>query len=221
MIRSAGCALASVLLASVFSAVQAQAPVQGIYTCVDGKGRKLTADRPIAECLDREQKVLNPSGTVKATVAPALTAQERLDKEKRATAETQERARQAEERGRDRALLMRYPDKAMHDKGRAEALAQVEVVLRSTKLRLEELSRQRAALENEMEFYRKDPGKAPSTLRRQVDENTQSLTGQKQFIADQEAEIKRVNARFDEELVRLKQLWSPPVAPPVATSKTR
>jgi hypothetical protein len=44
---------------------------------------------------------------------------------------------------------------------------------------------------------------------------------QSRFIADQDAEIKRVNDRFDEELQRLKQLWAQqsPVAP--ATNKKR
>jgi hypothetical protein len=46
--------------------------VGGVYTCIDAKGRKLTADRPIPECTDREQKILNPSGTVKAKVGPSL-----------------------------------------------------------------------------------------------------------------------------------------------------
>jgi hypothetical protein len=38
---------------------------QAIYSCVDGAGRKITADRPISECSDRAQKKINPSGTVK------------------------------------------------------------------------------------------------------------------------------------------------------------
>ena len=64
------------------SAWAQQPPVTGgVYTCTDAKGRKLTADRPIAECTDREQKILNPSGTVKAKVGPSLTAQEKADLE--------------------------------------------------------------------------------------------------------------------------------------------
>src|SRR5436190_9468818 len=47
---------------------QAWSQSEGIYTCVDSKGRRLTADRPIAECTDRVQKELNPSGTVKRQV---------------------------------------------------------------------------------------------------------------------------------------------------------
>ncbi|HET7868163.1 MAG TPA: DUF4124 domain-containing protein, partial [Burkholderiaceae bacterium] len=29
----------------------------GIYSCTDARGRRLTSDRPIIECLDREQRV--------------------------------------------------------------------------------------------------------------------------------------------------------------------
>ena len=194
----------------------------GIYTCTDARGRKLNSDRPIVECIDREQKVLNPSGTVKAKVGPTLTAQERADLEAQQKAEIEERARLNEEKRRDRALLTRYPNKAVHDKERAEALAQIAVVRHAALNRVEELLRQRAVVNAEMEFYKKDPSKAPASVRRQIDEVTQSLAIQGRFIADQDSEIKRVNARFDEELLRLKQLWAlhAPVAP-AATGKAR
>ena len=103
---------------------------------------------------------------------------------------------------------MRYPSNTVHDKERAEALSQVGVVRQAAVNRAEELLRQRAAISLEMEFYKKDPSKAPSSLRRQVDEVTQSLAIQNRFIADQDGELKRVNARFDDELGRLKQLWA-------------
>ena len=56
-------------------AASATAQTAGIYTCVDAKGRKITSDRPIADCIDREQVELNPSGTVRRKVGPTLTAQ--------------------------------------------------------------------------------------------------------------------------------------------------
>jgi hypothetical protein len=194
----------------------------GIYTCIDARGRKLTADRPIVECLDREQKILNPSGTVKAKVGPSLTAQERADQEARQKAAFEEQARISEEKRRDRALLTRYPSRAVHDEERAQALTQIGVVRQAALHRVEELMRQRTAINDEMEFYKKDPSKAPPAVRRQVDELAQSLAIQGRFIADQDAEIKRVNARFDEELLRLKQLWAllSPV-PSGTTSKAR
>lgn len=182
--------------------------IGGVYTCVDAKGRKLTADRPIPECTDREQKVLNPSGTVKAKVGPTLTAQERADLELKEKRDIEERNRTADEKRRDRALLTRYPNKAVHDQERQEALMQIGVVIQAANNRLEELAKQRVAMDAEMEFYKKDPSKAPAYVRRQQEENTQSQAVQRRFIGEQEAEVKRVSARFDEELVRLRQLWT-------------
>jgi hypothetical protein len=196
--------VASLIAQSVWAQAQA---AQGVYTCVDAKGRKLTSDRPIPECTDREQKVLNPSGTVKQTVGPTLTAQERAVQEQKEKQELEDRNRIAEERRRDKALMMRYPNKAVHDQERTEALAQIVVVKQAAVNRINELAAQRNKLNDEMEFYKKDPTKAPAYLRRQVEDNVQSTSVQKRFIAEQDDEAKRVNLRFDDELARLRQLW--------------
>ena len=202
--------LAGILCAILGISAWAQQPpvTGGVYTCTDAKGRKLTADRPIAECTDREQKILNPSGTVKAKVGPSLTAQEKADLELKDKRDAEERNRAAEEKRRDRALLTRYPNKGVHDQERAEALSQIEAVVRAASTRLKELDRQRASIDEEMEFYKKDPTRAPAYLRRQQDENAQSQAVQRRFIAEQEGETRRVNARFDDELGRLKALWA-------------
>jgi hypothetical protein len=186
----------------------AQAPQSGIYTCVDAKGRKLTSDRPIADCTDREQRILNPSGTVKSKLGPTLTALERAELEKKEKQQAEEEGRVAEEKRRNRALLIRYPNKGVHDQERADALAQIAVVIKAATTRIEELGRQRAAMDVELEFYKSDLSKAPAYLRRQVEENTQSVAVQKRFVSEQEAEVRRVNVRFDDELVRLRQLWT-------------
>jgi hypothetical protein len=195
-------------LASAASLAWAQAPALGIYTCVDAKGRKLTSDRPIAECIDREQKILNPSGTVKNKLGPTLTALERAELEKKEKQQAEEEARVVEEKRRNRALLIRYPNKAVHDQERADALAQITVVIQAATNRINELTRQRAAMDVELEFYKADISKAPAYLRHQLEENTQSMTVQKRFVSAQEAEVYRVNMRFDDELVRLRQLWA-------------
>lgn len=208
--RGLASASQGVLLMGAVGSVPAMAqstPIQGIYTCTDAQGRKLTSDRPIAACNDREQVVLNPSGTVKSRIGPTLTAKERSEEEAKHKIEMEERARLNEEKRRDRALLIRYPNQSVHDKERLEAQAQVGVVRRAVESRMEELLRQQAALNSEFEFYVKDPSKAPPSLRRQSEDLTQSLIVQRRFVSDLDAETRRINARFDEELVRLKQLW--------------
>jgi hypothetical protein len=181
--------------------------VGGIYTCVDSQGRKLTSDRPIPECMDREQKMLNPSGTVRQKLGPSLTAAERAQQDAREKQESEERSRRIDERRRDKALLSRYPNQPVHDQARAAALAQITAISQAARQRLVELASQRKRLDEELEFYRKNPDKAPATLRRQAEEYNQNTAAQQRIILDQEEETRRVNGRFDDELRRLRQLW--------------
>lgn len=184
------------------------AAAQSIYTCVDAKGRTFTADRPIIECLDRTQQELTRSGTVKRQIGPSLTAHEQAAQQEKDRRAAELRAREAEEKRRDRALLLRYPSRAVHDQERATALAQIDEVIKASSKRTLELVEHRKAVNSEFEFYVKDPGKAPSALKRRLEENDGSMLVQKKFILDQELEKKRVNRRFDEELVKLKELWA-------------
>lgn len=186
---------------------QQQPPINGIYTCTDANGRKLRSDRPIAACLDREQTVLNPSGTVRARVGPSLSAQQRAELEERKKEEALERAREAEDKRRDRAMLARYPTREAHDKERGEAHARIDAVVLEAEKRIVALHDERKKIDRELEFYQGDPAKAPPALRRQIDYVTQSLQAQRRFIQVQENERQRVDARFNDELQRLTELW--------------
>ena len=184
------------------------AGAEGIYSCTDSKGRKLTADRPIAECADRVQLEHTRTGTIKRTIGPSLTADERAAQEQKDKAEAEARAQVAEEKRRDRALLVRYPSRAAHDQERNAALAQVDEGIKASNLRTADLAEQRKAIRNEQEFYLKDPSKAPDVLKRRAAENSERLAQQTTFVAEQQQEKQRINQRFDDELVKLKQLWT-------------
>ena len=179
----------------------------GIYSCVDSKGRRITSDRPIVDCLDREQRELNSSGVVKRVLPPSYTAEERARLDAQKKQEDAERSRAAEEKRRDRALLIRYPNQAVHDKERAEALAQIDDVIGAVKKRGAELVKQRRDIDIELEFYQNDVTKAPSWLKRKIEDNAEQIQIQTRFLSDQGKEKQRVNARFDEELAKLKTLW--------------
>lgn len=199
------------LLAGGLADAWAQA---GIYTCVDARGRRLTSDRPIVECLDRQQKELGADGTVKRVLGPSLTAEERAAQEAKARKEAEEKQRAADEKRRERVLLARYPDRATHDRERQRALDAVEDVIATGHKRNAELEAQRKKLIAETEFFKADPAKTPAKLKRQLEENDQHLAAQNRFLQAQEEEKRRINARFDEELAQLKQLWSPAAAVP-------
>jgi hypothetical protein len=111
-------------------AAQAQG---GIYTCVDAKGHRITADRLIPECSDREQRLLSPTGSVRGIVPPNLTAREREAKAEQDGKLDQEKQRKAEERRAERALVTRYPNRAAHDAERVKALRLVQASDEETK----------------------------------------------------------------------------------------
>lgn len=113
-------------LGGLLAACAAGASAQGIYTCVDANGRRITSDRPIDACTDREQKELNPSGRVRRTIGPSLTAAERAAQEEQERKAAAEKERLAEQKRIQKTLLARYPTPAAHDAERAKTLQSVQ-----------------------------------------------------------------------------------------------
>ena len=81
----------SVVLFAAMVVASGGVRAQSIYTCVDAKGNKRTADRPIAECSDREHRLLGKDGTVKRIVPPTQTPNERAAKEAAERKEAEDR----------------------------------------------------------------------------------------------------------------------------------
>lgn len=185
------------------NALAAAAP---IYSCTDASGKKLTSDRPIPECANRDQRLLNADGSVKKVVPPTPTADERAEAEaadRRAAAES---AAKQDAIRRDRNLMLRFPNEAAHRRAREAALDDVRKAVRNSEERLKLLAAERKPLLDEAEFY---PEKQlPAKLRLALDANDAAAEAQRSLVQNQQAEIVRINALFDAELERLKQLWA-------------
>lgn len=183
-----------------------------IYTCVDATGRRLSSDRPIPECLDREQRELSSSGATRRVLPPSQSDAERAReaelKQAQAQQREQEKAKQKELERRTQLMLMRYPNQTKHDAERQSQLETVQSAVNTIQIRQRELERQRKELQTELEFYKGDVSKAPQPLQRRVKTNDEEIAVQQKLLQHQEAERKRVNIRFDEELIELKKLWS-------------
>jgi hypothetical protein len=68
------------------------------------------------------------------------------------------------------------------------------------------LAVERKPLMDETEFYVGKP--YPPKLKRLLDANDASTEAQRASIQNQRAEVERINALYDAELERLKQLWA-------------
>jgi hypothetical protein len=201
--------LGGLLAASAAVAADAaatSAPATGIYSCTDDKGRKLTSDRPIPDCVAREQRLLNKDGSLRQVVPPTMTADERAEYEAAERQAALQRAANADAVRRDRNLVNRYPNEAAHQKARAAALDTVRLAIRSTELRVKELTQERKPLDDEAEFYK---GRTlPMRLKQQLDANDAAVEAQRTAAQNQSAELVRINQLYDIELERLRRLWA-------------
>ena len=206
------------LLAGLGASAQTGQPPPHIYACIDAQGHRLTSDRLIMACLDREQRELSGTGVVVRVIPPSLSAAERNAREARERDAALQIQRQREAIRRDQALLARYPDKAAHQDSRNQALAQVQTTIDAIQRRIAALTSERQTLDNELEFYHGNPAKAPAKLQRAINDNTQAMQEQRRVLASQQDERQRINARFDEQTSRLQPLWDAKTAatPPSA-----
>ena len=152
-----------------------------IYSCVDAHGKRLTSDRPISACLDREQRVLSRSGAVKRIVPPSYTPSETaaIDAHNR-----QEEAQRLQAKAKAKsmaALLQRYPNASAHMAARILEAESVISRIREGYTRLEIVRNEQAINENE---------KAANN-----------------YIFTQRQELLTLHKRFDAELALLETLW--------------
>ncbi len=177
-----------------------------IYTCTDPQGKRLTSDRPISECLDAEQRVLNKDGSQRQVLPPRMTLAERAVYDE--AQKKREKAEQAYKDAvrRDRNLAGRYRNEALHRKAREAALDDVRKSIASSQARVADLVREHKPMVADAEFYK---GKGlPFKLKSALDANEAQQQAQKDIIENQNAEMVRINAMYDLELARLKKLWA-------------
>lgn len=206
--RKVACVVAIASVMTVFTSACYAQNTAAVYSCVDAMGRRLTADRPIAACADREQRVTMPGGAVR-TIGPTYSEREKAEQAAQNRKEAEERYRASDGKRRERALAVRFPNKAAHDAERAEAVETLMTQIKVVQERKVSLLEDRKKIDGEMEFYKKDPGKAPQSLQSRLKYNREDIKEVDEQVASINEEIKRTNQRFDEEAQTLKQYWVP------------
>lgn len=183
-----------------------QSNVGGIYSCTDAKGRRHTSDRPIAECQDREHRLLNTDGSLRKVLPPAMSPSDQADQDARDQKAAQALVARQDAARRDRNLMLRYPNQATHEAARQKALEDVNASIAASEGRLAVLIEEGKALAKEAA----DPALQPPTgrLRYQMGANRTAIQAQSVVVKNQQAELERLEARYDRELLLLQQLWA-------------
>ena len=204
-VRRVALAAVAAICSCAASAQEPQRSNALIFSCVVN-GKKTTSDRPIHECRDREQRVLNSDGSLNRLLSPTLTMEERADLEAQQRKEEEQQVARRDAARRDVNLMRRYPDAASHAKGRAKALDDVRIAVRNSEARIAQLKSDRKKLDDEKEFFVGKP--LPIKLKLALDSNEASLEAQNALVQNQQTEVDRINALYDAELVRLTKLWA-------------
>src|SRR6476646_3443522 len=180
--------LAALAIALPQASRAAEPSARPIIQC-ELNGKKVTSDRPIPECANKEQRELFPDGSLKRIIPPTPTADELAAKEEKDREAKLEFAARSDAVRRDRNLMQRFPDEAAHRKAREKALDELRIAGRIYADRIAELMIEKKKLDDEREFYENAQVKKPlpSQLKQKIDANDASLEAQRLLAKNQGA----------------------------------
>ena len=196
--------LAAAFIALACIATATPPALAQLYVCTDARGRTITGDRPPAECADRAVRELRSDGSVRRVIEPPLTPEQRAAREAEAKRQRDEAEKQRAQMRRDLALLETYASEAEIEETRNRALGSRQQLIDRAQQRLLDHQKERKKLDSEAEFYAKR--EMPDKLKRSFDSNAALMRSEQRIIDDVKADMERVNARFDAELKRWRDL---------------
>jgi len=182
------------------------------YRCVTQAGRKYYGSTIPPQCHGELVEALSAQGTVLFRIEPPPTPEQRAAKEaeeqKAAGAEAaKQEARKAAEvqARRDRALLQTYSNEEDIERVRHRALSSNREASAQVEARIAQLRRRQEQLAKEGGKY-EDPSEAPEKFRRDAKAVAYDLSLQEQLLASRKREAAEINARYDEEKRKYRQL---------------
>lgn len=185
----------------------AWAQPSGIYTCVDAQGQRITADRPISACRDREQRVLSPSGIERARLGPVRSEHEVAEQRKAEAAELRRQQQAQDVLRREATLLARYPDRASHDAERQQQALPFVALMDLAQAQLQARQALYQQLSADIARYQANGQQVPQQLPVDLRKAQEAVAAQEAFVGSVQADSDKLQRRFDEELSRLEVLW--------------
>ena len=156
--------------------------------------------------MDREQRQLSSSGVTRRVLRPEPTVSQLKEQKAKAEQAKQRLQEQENQRQRDIALAIRYPNLEAHAKARRDALEPSQLRMGLIEKRLQALQQERDELQKRLDSFA-DPKKIPAYIKRNAETNQKNLEAQERAMANEQEERRLLNARFDDELARLKNIW--------------
>lgn len=175
-----------------------------IYCCDDAQGRPVCGDMLPAVCYGRAYREITPQGGVRRYVAAPLTAEEVAKKRAAEQAKKEQDARALVQRRLDDALLETYASLEDIDEREDRALAEIERSVEAVRMRLAELTVQRANLQKDIDFYQ--GREMPRDLENQLASIESETSAYRKVIETKDGEKASVRERYAQDRRRYAEL---------------
>jgi len=189
----------SLLLATVALPVWGQ-----LYVCTTQSGKTVSADLPPRECAGQPIRELRPDGSIRRVIEPPLTDEQKAKRAQEELARLAAEKAAREQLRKDLALLEAYGSEDEIELSRDRQLAQRNRMVQAAQARIDKQLEHRKKLDNEKEFYLNR--EIPDKLKRAYETNDTILRSEEKIIEDLKADITRINAQFDEDRRRFREL---------------
>ena len=176
-----------------------------MYKWVDDKGTTHYGETIPPEYANKDRTELNKAGRV-VDKKEVLTPEERRAKELEDARKREDEETAVDQKRRDKALLNTYSSVKEIDLARTRNLQQVEARLNSINSQLKMAGDNLAGLQKEADGYTSASKQIPASLQEDLQESQARLTKLKQDMEKSRAEKATVEARYDAEKTRYKEL---------------
>lgn len=186
-------AIVLALLSLPFSNVQAD-----VYTCKDSAGRRITSDRPIADCAERATDVYSNTGILKDQLPGALSPeqkQEVLQQQQRRAKERQEYENIKKEK---QYLIAHYPTEQDVEIARQKALDAIDTKIATEKQSIKDANDALSNKQHKPAQQVNDQSDALPYRSSNKDDLKDAIDRSNQLIQRYMAEKANINREFDE-----------------------
>jgi hypothetical protein len=209
----------TLVLLACAAALAGPAAAQKLYKYTDANGNVVYSDKLPASAAGKPSEQLNRQGTVTKRNEGALTAEQLAAKEAERKRKLEEDIAAKEEKRKNMALLNTYSSEQDISDARARATKANAEAVEEAQKKLADAQKRQKELASEAEFYVKKP--MPAKLKQDIQVNDAAIVSHSELLEKKKKEIDAINAKYDEDLRRYRELVKSGLASPVATATSK
>lgn len=175
-----------------------------IFHCKDANGRVINSDRPIAECQQREVKVLRSDASTAKVIPAPLTEEQRKQQAIEAEAAIIRASQLRKQKQRDQSLLAAYSSIEALEAARKRDVSDYEVEIAAARKRIVERFPDLLTAQSELKAI--PQGSPTGAARHKVKLAASAILVEEELIQAKQTDITRVNEKYDQDAKRLREL---------------